>query len=72
MYDWRYKSHFADGEKPVLPQRWAIIIDAVTILECHWASSRIASHIYIVSHALRFSRQILVGDCRQSTVNFDV
>ena len=54
-----------------MPQRWVIIIDAVTTLEWRWqvpASLR----IYILSHDLRFSRQILVGDCRQSTVSFDV
>ena len=29
-----------------MPQRWAIIIDAVTTLLCCWPSSRITSHIY--------------------------
>ena len=40
------KLHFADGNDSVLPQRWAIIIDAVTTLEWRWASSRIALNIY--------------------------
>ena len=53
-----------------MPQRLAIIIDAVTTLECRWASFHIASHILLPDS--RFSRQILVGDCRQSPVSFDV
>ena len=36
MYDRRYKSHFANSKEPVMPQRWAIIIDAVTTLEWRW------------------------------------
>ena len=47
-------------------QRWAIIIVIVTTLECHWATSRMASL------SCGFLRQILVGDCRQSTVSFAV
>ena len=43
LYDPRYKSHFADGEEPVMPQRWAIIIVAVTTLKSPWVSSRVSS-----------------------------
>ena len=45
-YHEQYTSHFANGKEPVIPQRWVIIIDAVTTLERRWASFHIALHIY--------------------------
>ena len=46
----------------MLPQRWAIIIDAVTTLEQRWPSSRIASHI--LSLGLMFPGQTVPSDRR--------
>ena len=43
----------------MMPQRWAIIIDAVTILERRWASSRVTS--LILSYDLLFSRHIFTS-----------
>ena len=54
----------------MLPQRWAIIIDAVTMLEQRWPSSRIASRI--LSLGLMFLGQTVQSDCRRFAISFDL
>ena len=54
----------------MLPQCWAIIIDAITILEQRWPSSRIASRI--LSLGLMFPGQTVPSDCRRVAISFDV
>ena len=60
----------ADGKDTVLPQPWAIIIDAVTTLEQCWPSFHIASRI--LSLDLMFPGQTVSSDCQRFAVSFDV
>ena len=54
----------------MLPQCWAIIIDAITMLEQRWPSSRIA--LRILSLGLIFPGQTVQSDCRRVAISFDV
>ena len=53
-----------------MPQRWAIIIDADTMLEQRWPSSCIASRI--LSLGLMFPGHTVPSDCGRVAISFDV
>ena len=54
----------------MLPQHWAIIIDAVTTLKQRWPISGIAS--LILSFGVMFPGQTVPSDCRRFAFSFDV